>query len=133
MRIALRAALGAIVLVGYGATPTGCPSLAWADQAPPNVEHQGKPLGIKCAPVPPGSAEVLKLHGDHGLIIVEITKGGVADHAGLLKGDVLLTVDERPVYSQAALSAALDAAAPSHRAVVEVSRQGVIQSFTLEF
>jgi len=62
------------------------------------------------------------------MIVVAVTPGGIADHAGLRKGDVLLAIDGRPVASQADLDAALNAAALSRNAVAEVSRLGEIRS-----
>jgi len=98
-----------------------------------SAEQQRKPLGFSAAPVPPGSKEVLKLERDRGMIIVAVTHGGAADQAGLRKGDVLLAIDGRPITNQAELDAALNAAAPSHQAIAEVSREGAIVTITIGF
>jgi S1-C subfamily serine protease len=101
--------------------------VACAASAAP-VGQKRKALGFMAAPVPPGSKEVLKLARDRGMVVVAVTPGGIADRAGLQKGDVLLAIDGRSVASQADLDAALNAAQPSREAVAEVSRLGEIRS-----
>jgi S1-C subfamily serine protease len=126
-----RAALCAITLVATlacGEAPLHrLIGVARAATAAP-LGQKRKALGFMAAPVPPGSKEVLKLARDRGMIVVAVTPGGIADRAGLRRGDVLLAIDGRPVASQVDLDAALNAAQPSRQAVAEVSRLGEIHS-----
>jgi S1-C subfamily serine protease len=123
-------------LTAVAPAPAPWPSFvdsAFAASDWPLIERRRKPLGFSAAPVPPGSKEALKLARDRGMIIVAVTNGSAADQAGLRKGDVLLAIDGRPVTNQADLDAALNAAAPAHQAVAEVSREGAIVAITIGF
>ena len=51
--------------------------------------------------------------------------------AGIMEGDVLLSVDGAPVKSLADLTAAVNAAAPHHSAEFEMSREGVPLDITI--
>ena len=51
--------------------------------------------------------------------------------AGIVKGDVLLSVDGTPVNSLADLTAAVNAAAPHHSAEFEMSRDGATRDVTI--
>jgi membrane-associated protease RseP (regulator of RpoE activity) len=92
---------------------------------PSRVAHQGSRLGVVFLPVSPGSATALKIDSDRGLIVSTVVAGGTAAKAGIVKGDVLLSVDGTPVNSLAELTAAVNAAAPHHSAEFEMSREGV--------
>jgi S1-C subfamily serine protease len=75
-------------------------------------------------PVAQGSATALKIDSDRGLVVGSVIVGGAAANAGIVKGDVLLSVDGTPVNSLADLAAAVNAAAPRHSAEFEMSRDG---------
>jgi PDZ domain len=98
---------------------------------PSRVAHQGSRLGVVFLPVSPGSATALKIDSDRGLIVSIVVAGGTAAKAGILKGDVLLSVDGMPVNSLAELTAAVNAAAPHHSAEFEMSREGVPLDITI--
>jgi S1-C subfamily serine protease len=67
------------------------------------------------------------------LIVVGVVAGGLADQAGLRKGDVLLSIDGRPVNREADLAAALSAASGAGQAVAEVSRRGKLLDIAIAF
>ncbi len=130
MRIALTAAL----LLGVGAgdmvfsvEPGSAGPTALA------VERTRKSLGVFVAPVPPGAKGTLLLDKDRGMIVVSIVPGGLADQAGLRKGDVLLSIDGRPVNRETDLAAALSAASGAGQALAEVSRQGKVLDIAITF
>jgi S1-C subfamily serine protease len=120
---ALPASVVIAALVAGGHLPHGLIGQARGQTA---AVEKRKPLGFMAAPVPPGSKEILRLAKDRGMIVVAVTPGGIADRAGLRKGDVLMAIDGRPIASQADLEAALYAAAPARKAIAQVSRQGAI-------
>ena len=91
---------------------------------PSRVAHEGSRIGAVFLPVAPGSATALKIDSDRGLIVSTVVAGGAAAKAGIVKGDVLLSVDGTPVNSLADLTAAVNAAAPHHSAEFEMSRDG---------
>jgi S1-C subfamily serine protease len=102
-----------------------------AADGPNIIAHQGARLDARFVPVTPSSAAQLKLDSDRGMIAAEVLPSGLAAKAGIAKGDVLLTVDGTAVNSRADLTAALNAAAPHHSAMFELSRNGVIRSVTI--
>jgi membrane-associated protease RseP (regulator of RpoE activity) len=103
-------------------SPSGPPSL---------VAHQGTRLGVVFLPVSPGSATALRIGSDRGLIVRSILADGAAAKAGIVEGDVLLSVDGTPVNSLADLTAAVNAAAPHHSAEFEMSRDGATRDVTI--
>jgi len=103
-------------------SPSGLPS---------RVAHQGSRLGVVFLPVSSGSATALKIDSDLGLIVSTVVAGGTAARAGIVKGDVLLSVDGTPVNSLADLTAAVNAAAPHHSATFEMSRDGATRDVTI--
>ena len=98
---------------------------------PPRVAHEGSRIGAVFLPVAPGSATALKINSDRGLIVSTVVAGGGAAKAGIVKGDVLLSVDGAPVNSLADLTAAVNAAAPHHSAEFEMSRDGATRDVTI--
>ena len=98
---------------------------------PPRVAHEGSRVGAVFFPVAPGSASALKIDSDRGLIVSTVVAGGSAAKAGIVKGDVLLSVDGTPVKSLAELTAAVNAAAPHHSAEFEMSRDGATREVTI--
>ena len=98
---------------------------------PPRVAHEGSRIGAVFLPVAPGSATALKMNSDRGLIVSTVVAGGGAAKAGIVKGDVLLSVDGAPVNSLADLTAAVNAAAPHHSAEFEMSRDGATRDVTI--
>jgi serine protease Do len=98
---------------------------------PPRVAHQGSRIGAIFVPVAPGSATEPKIDSDRGLIVSTVVPGGAAAKAGIVKGDVLLSVDGAPVNSLADLTAAVNAAAPHHSAQFEMSRDGVARDVVI--
>ena len=108
------------------ATPPASPATL-----PSRVAHEGSRIGAVFLPVAPGSATALKIDSDRGLIVSTAVAGGAAAKAGIVKGDVLLSVDGTPVNSLADLTAAVNAAAPHHSAEFEMSRDGATRDVTI--
>ena len=137
----MRKFLGAVALLalcGCNSTPPPNPVDAAIVPPPPSpsgppsrVTHQGSRLGVVFLPVSPGSATALKIDSDRGLIVRSVLAGGAGAKAGIVEGDVLLSVDGTPVNSLADLTAAVNAAAPHHSAQFEMSRDGVPLDITI--
>jgi S1-C subfamily serine protease len=107
------------------------PSATPASGPPSRVAHEGTRIGAVFFPVAPGSATALKIDSDRGLVVGNVLAGGAAANAGIVKGDVLLSVDGAPVNSLADLTAAVNAAAPHHSAEFEMSRNGATRDVTI--
>ena len=63
---------------------------------PSRVAHEGTRIGVVFFPVAPGSATALKIDSDRGLVVGSVVAGGSGAKAGIVKGDVLLSVDGTP-------------------------------------
>lgn len=122
-----------LIIGGCNSTPQRPVDTAIVNAAngPNIIAHQGARLDARFVPVTPGSAAQLKLDSDRGMIAAEVLPSGLAAKAGIAKGDVLLTVDGAAVNNGADLTAALNAAAPHHSTMFELSRDGVIRSVTI--
>jgi membrane-associated protease RseP (regulator of RpoE activity) len=107
------------------------PPTTLASGPPSRVAHEGTRIGAVFFPVAPGSAETLNIDSDRGLIVSTVVAGGTAAKAGIMKGDVLLSVDGTSVSSLADLTAAVNAAAPDHSAQFEMSLDGVARDVTI--
>ena len=66
-------------------------------------------LGMQPVRLPEGLVERLRLPNDIGLMIVSAEAGGPGDRAGILIGDILVAVDDKPVADPAELLAMLGA------------------------
>lgn len=127
-------ALGAVLIAASGAADLSFPAEA-ALAAPTSLaeERSRQSLGIFVAPVPPGAKGVLMLDRDRGMVVVGLVPGGLAERAGLRKGDVLLAIDGRSVNREADLAAALSAAAGAGEMRAEVSRRGKVLDIAIAF
>ena len=137
MRKSLGGAVALLALCGCNSTPQNPVDAAIVNPAPSpsgppsRVAHQGSRLGVVFVPVSPGSATALKIDSDRGLIVRGVLAGGAGAKAGIMEGDVLLSVDGTPVNSLVDLTAAVNAAAPHHSAQFEMSRDGVPLDITI--
>ena len=130
----IRIALGVALVATIGAVDF-CLSMekAWAGPTSLAEERSRKALGIFVAPVPPGAKGALMLDRDRGMVVVGLVPGGLAERAGLRKGDVLLAIDGRPVNREADLAAALSAASGAGEMRAEVSRRGRVLDIAIAF
>ena len=130
----IRIVLGAALIAAIGAADLLL-SIEAARAAPTSLaeERSRKSLGIFVAPVPPGAKGVLLLDKDRGMVVVGLVPGGLAERAGLRKGDVLLAIDGRPVNREADLAAALSAASGAGEMRAEVSRRGKVLDIAIAF
>jgi len=140
MRRLFAGAVCLLALCGCNSTPQNpvdaaivnpAPSPPSPSGPPSRVAHQGSRLGVVFLPVSPGSATALKIDSDRGLIVHSVVAGGAGAKAGIMEGDVLLSVDGASVNSLADLTAAVNAAAPHHSAEFEMSREGVPLDITI--
>ena len=72
-------------------------------------KSSGKKLGFYVAEVSPAVREYLELDEDLGLGVESVTDGSLAEKVGLKKGDIVIRVGSRKIFSPADVSAALDA------------------------
>ena len=86
------------------------------------VEHAR--LGVVVQEVNQALADSFKLDRPEGALVSSVEKGGPADKAGLLPGDVIRKVDGRAVVSSGDLPAVIGLAAPGDKLQLEIWRKG---------
>lgn len=73
----------------------------------PSIREKGKPdmgwLGVSAQMVTPDLAEALGLAEPVGAVVNGITKGGPAEKAGLMRGDVIVELDGRKILDASEL------------------------------
>jgi len=93
------------------------------DQTPDDTESEAgrASLGMTLRDLSPAVAERVGLPRDtKGVVVVEVEAGEVAEDAGLVRGDVIVTVNGQPVSSTDAFERAIAAARPAGRARLRV-------------
>ncbi|KQP17658.1 DegQ family serine endoprotease [Pseudorhodoferax sp. Leaf267] len=86
------------------------------------VEHAR--LGVAVQEVNQTLADSFKLDKPEGALVSSVDKGGPADQAGLQPGDVIRSLDGKPIVSSGDLPAAIGLSAPGDTVRLDVWRQG---------
>lgn len=83
-------------------------------------------IGVALQPVafPAGAWKSLGIEHDRGLLVVTVAPGSPAEQAGILLGDVLVTIDGAPVQSLRGLQAGLDSDKIGKPVAVQLVRGG---------
>ncbi len=88
-------------------------------------------IGLTGQTVDSDLAEAAGLSRPSGVIVSEVFKGGAADQAGIRKGDVIVSVDGKPVHDIEALRFRVATAELGGRSEIEVWRKRRVESLTL--
>jgi hypothetical protein len=75
-----------------------------------DTTQQRTRLGTRTIPVPLRVQADLGLEPGQGMLVVMVRPGGTADHLGIRPGDVVTTIDGRPIASRADIRTAVRAA-----------------------
>ncbi|HEV2201094.1 MAG TPA: trypsin-like peptidase domain-containing protein [Bryobacteraceae bacterium] len=92
--------------------------------------HRGQ-VGVVTQTITPEMAKVLKLPRDYGVIIADVTPDGPADKAGLKQGDVILTLNGKPIVEAREMQNAIYSQALDNQVSITVNREGKELSFTV--
>ena len=87
-------------------------------------------LGVGVQGISADMARSLKLTDAKGAIVNLVNEGGPAEKAGIKQGDVILTLDGKPIDSSNALRNAIARLAPGTKVTMEISRDGAKQTVT---
>ncbi|GAA3996164.1 Do family serine endopeptidase [Sphingomonas humi] len=100
-----------------GATPDA-PGFDPNDQNAPAVPA-GQALGVSLQPLTADIARAINVPADtRGLVVTNVNPNGSASDRGIRRGDVIVSIDRRPVTTTAQVSAAVDAARRAGRSAV---------------
>ena len=90
-------------------------------------------LGITMQEIDDKIAEELKLSSRKGVYIVEVSKSGAADAAGLKPGDVLIAIDSIAITNAASVQEIVSRFSPGDEAEITVIREGKEKKFEVKF
>jgi len=90
-------------------------------------------LGITMQEIDDKIADELKLSSRNGVYIVEVSKSGAADKAGIKAGDVLVAIDSIRLTNYASVQEAVSRFSPGDKAVVTVIRDGKEKNMEVVF
>ena len=90
-------------------------------------------LGITMQEIDDKIAEDLKLSSRNGVYIVEVSKSGAADVAGIKTGDVLIAIDSTIITNAASVQEAVSRFSPGDEAEVTVIRDGKEKKIDVKF
>ena len=90
-------------------------------------------LGITMQEITDKIAEEMKLSSRNGVYIVEVSKGGAADKAGIKPGGILLSIDSVKITNFASVQETVSRYSPDDIAEVTVLRDGKEMIFTVVF
>ncbi len=90
-------------------------------------------LGITMQNIDDKIAEELKLSSRNGVYIVEVSKNGAAEKAGIKAGDVLIAIDSTKITSSSSVQEAVSRFSPGDKAVIAVIRDGKEKEFEVTF
>ena len=84
-------------------------------------------------PIDDKLAKELKLSSLNGVYIVEVSKNGAADKAGMKQGDVLIAIDSTKIISTSSVQETVSRYSPGDEAVITVLRDGKEKKFDVIF
>ena len=90
-------------------------------------------LGITMQPIDDKIAKELKLSSLNGVYIVEVSKSGAADKAGVKAGDVLVSIDSTKITTPSSVQEAVSRFSPGDKAELTVIRDGKELSLNVTF
>jgi len=88
-------------------------------------------LGVLVQPINADLARSLNLTEPHGAIVTQVTEDSPAERAGVEQGDVILSLDGKPIDSSNALRNAVARLQPGTKVTLDLLREGAKRSVTL--
>jgi len=89
-------------------------------------------MGIEMQSLTPDMASSLRLDRLDGVLVAGVVRGGPAARAGIRPGDVIVSIDRRPVRDSASILNQVADLAPGSQAKVDVLRDGKPVAMTVE-
>jgi len=86
------------------------------------AESKGPRLGVRLQAITPEMAQELKLDGNGGVLVADVTPDGPAASAGVQRGDVILEVNRQAVSSPGQVAPLIAKAKPGDVVLLRVRR-----------
>ncbi len=81
-------------------------------------------LGIEVQAIPPAMAQTNKLPLNNGVVVTGTYQGGPADESGLLRGDIITSINGQPVGDGHAGMNFIAATRPGETVAIDIVRGG---------
>lgn len=107
--------------------------LASAESSEPAPQLPWQPMGIGTAILTPPLADALRMPGQSGLLVIDVTKKMPADLAGIRFGDVIEAVDDQPVRDAQDLASYLLTHSSVPQINLKIFRKGQERHLTVRF
>jgi S1-C subfamily serine protease len=88
-------------------------------------------VGVQTVAIPAAAKQQLNLTQDTGIMVLSVEEGGPAGSAGVMMGDVLVSLGTHAMTSPEALHAILDPTSVGKQYEASVLRGGALQKFTV--
>jgi serine protease Do len=95
----------------------------------PSVPH---PVGLDTIMLNPYLAKELKTSRGEGLLVVGVTEQSPAELAGVLVGDIIVSIDEKPIKDAASFSAYLQTLNWGAQMILKVFRKGAEHTISIQ-
>ena len=104
------------------------------DAVHPTILHSAAQgyLGVLLADVDPQKLAALKLKDTHGALITLVDHDAPAGQAGLRPNDVVLQLNGQWIVNADTMRHLLHAMPPGHKVTLEISREGALQTLTVQ-
>lgn len=89
-------------------------------------------IGIEAQDLTPELAESFKLNASQGTLIAGVLRNSPADKAGLKPGDILLAIDNKPVFDSGSMLNLIAALKPNQESLVKVFRDGKTEEISVK-
>jgi len=89
-------------------------------------------IGVQIQEVNAQFADAFKLDRPRGALVTQVLEGGPSEKAGVRNGDVILSVDGKPVERSTQLPAVISAIKPGNDAKLEIWRDGSSKMLTVK-
>lgn len=88
-------------------------------------------IGIEAQDITPELAESFKLKTTDGALVAGVLRGSPADKAGLRAGDILLSIEGKPISDTGSMLNLIAALTPNKKATIKISRAQVPQNVVI--
>lgn len=88
-------------------------------------------IGIEAQDITPELAESFKLKVAKGALVAGVLRDSPADKAGLRAGDILLTIEGKPISDTGSMLNLIAALTPNHKATLKISRAEATLNITV--